>query len=126
MHIKVNTVKITFFSYGFDIPHPIDFHKIITLPTLLDLAAMKAFALGKRAKWKDYADLYFLFERLDPKDIEFRAKQLFGEFFSEKLFRQQLCYFQDIDYTEAIEYQDHEISKQRIKERLTEIALTPF
>jgi hypothetical protein len=30
------------------------------MPTLLSLAAMKAFSLGRRAKWKDYVDLYFL------------------------------------------------------------------
>ena len=28
---------------------------------LLDLAAMKAYALGRRSKWKDYVDLYFLY-----------------------------------------------------------------
>jgi len=30
------------------------------MPDLLTLAAMKAFALGRRSKWKDYVDLYYL------------------------------------------------------------------
>ena len=30
------------------------------MPDLLHLAAMKAYALGRRAKWKDYVDLYFI------------------------------------------------------------------
>ena len=33
---------------------------IFRLPSLLTLAAMKAYALGRRSKWKDYVDLYFL------------------------------------------------------------------
>ena len=33
------------------------------MPSLLSLAAMKAYALGRRSKWKDYVDLYFLLTR---------------------------------------------------------------
>ena len=60
LHIWINRVKLTFFAYGFEVPHPIWFDQIISMPLLIDLAAMKAFALGRRAKWKDYVDLYWL------------------------------------------------------------------
>ena len=30
------------------------------MPDLFTLAAMKAFALGMRARWKDYVGLYFI------------------------------------------------------------------
>jgi hypothetical protein len=46
LHILINDVKITFFNYPFSIPHKGRFEKIITMPELIDLAAMKAFALG--------------------------------------------------------------------------------
>ncbi len=36
------------------------FERIIKMPGLLTLAAMKAFELGRRAKWKDYVDIYFI------------------------------------------------------------------
>ncbi len=52
--VVVNSVKITFYNYPYRVFHPLHFDKIISLPDLLDLAAMKSFALGKRAKWKDY------------------------------------------------------------------------
>ncbi len=32
------------------------------------------------------------------------ATRIFGQLYSEKLFRSQLCYFDDIDYTEQVEY----------------------
>jgi len=37
-------------------PHNISVQKAINIPSLLDLAAMKAFALGRRSKWKDNVD----------------------------------------------------------------------
>jgi len=44
----------------FQVDGILEFEKSIRLPELLDLAAMKAYALGRRAKWKDYVALYFL------------------------------------------------------------------
>lgn len=42
---------VNFFKFPFKIEHPVKFDSIITLPKLLDLAAMKAYAIGRRAKW---------------------------------------------------------------------------
>lgn len=62
-HILVDGVKITFFQYPFKIPSKLTFNGV-KMPDLLHLAAMKAYALGRRAKWKDYVDLRsFLFKR---------------------------------------------------------------
>lgn len=60
LHLIINDVKFTFFSYPYKIEHPIKIESNITIPTLLTLAAMKAFTLGRRSKWKDYVDLYFI------------------------------------------------------------------
>jgi hypothetical protein len=55
---------------------------------LLTLAAMKAFALGRRAKWKDYLDLYFILkDYYSVQEIGKKASELFGEMFSEKLLK---------------------------------------
>ena len=91
LHILVNDVKITFFEYEFEVPHRGKFEDIITMPNLTDLAAMKAYALGRRAKWKDYVDLYWLLKyHCALNDISRRASEIFGSLYSEKLFRQQL------------------------------------
>ena len=106
----INSIKITFLNYPFSITPEIAFERIIKMPTILDLASMKAYALGRRAKWKDYVDLYFIlndFFRLQT--ISKRAKEIFGSLYNEKLFREQLCYFDDIDYSESIEYFGAEI-----------------
>jgi len=124
LHISVNDVKLTFFEYGFEVPHAIWHENIISMPALVDLAAMKAYALGRRAKWKDYVDLYWLLKNVCTlKEICIRAKQLFGELFSEKLFRQQLCYFKDIDFSEEVLYIKEEIPKKTIEDFLMGVSL---
>ncbi len=127
LHVVVNSVKMTFFHFPHHIEHPIEFEEIIQIPSLMNLAAMKAYALGGRAKWKDYVDLYFLLkDYCNLQEISHQAKDIFGSFFNEKLFREQLAYFKDIDYRENVEFVGTEISEDEIKEFLTEVALTSF
>jgi len=127
IHLVVNSVKITFFNFPYKIDHPMDFNGIITIPRLLDLAALKTYALGKRAKWKDYVDLYFILKNHHGlKEISNRAADIFGVYFNEKLFREQLCFFDDIDYSEKIEYMYDEVDEEEIKKVLIDIATTRF
>lgn len=105
MNLVVNDVKLTFFQYPFQIKANNIFEEQIRIPELIDLAAMKAYALGRRSKWKDYVDLFFLLkEQFSFETISQRANAIFGSMFSEKLFRSQLSYFEDIDYTEEVDY----------------------
>jgi len=60
MNLIVNDVKVTFFQYPFPVEPTAKFETYFRLPSLLQLAAMKACAFGRRSKWKDYVDLYFL------------------------------------------------------------------
>lgn len=128
MNLVVNEVKVTFFQYPFQINADNVFDNIIRLPELLDLAAMKAYALGRRSKWKDYVDLYFLLkEKFSFDEISHRAIEIYGDLFSDKLFRTQLSYFEDVDYSEEVDYiianppSDNEI-KQYLIEVSTAIA----
>lgn len=118
-----NTVKLTFYNFPFEIPHKMKFKDIANLPTLLDLAAMKAYALGRRAKWKDYIDLYFIFKyHYSLNEVCNRAIELFKDLFSEKLFRAQLSFFDDIDYSEQVNYVVSPIHDEEIKQFLKDIA----
>jgi len=101
----IKDVKFTFYNF----PYKINFSKkidgFIKMPDLLTLAAMKAFALGQRAKWKDYVDLYFIMKDYHSiGEIVKKGKQLFGNEFNEKLFRVQLSYFKDMNYSEKVAY----------------------
>jgi predicted nucleotidyltransferase component of viral defense system len=128
LHIIAENVKLTFFNFPFEVEHKNNFENYITMPSLIDLAAMKVFALGGRAKWKDYLDLYFiLHQQISLPEIEDRASKIFGERFNKKLLRQQMAYFDDIDYSEPIIYIGKEQpSEQQVKEFLINQALIEF
>ena len=105
LNMTINDVKFTFFEYPFQIEGTNYFEDFLRMPTLIDLAAMKAYALGRRSKWKDYVDFYFLLNNnFTIEQISERAVEIFDQLFSPKLFRSQLTYFQDINYLEPVDY----------------------
>ena len=88
---------------------------------------MKAFALNRRAKWKDYVDLYFIMkDHYSLKQIITEADNIFGSAFNSQLFRRQLSYFDDINYTEKVEYVSEPLEDEIIKAFLTEMSFSPF
>lgn len=122
--ILVHGVKLTFYHFPYSILFSQNINKIISIPDLITLGAMKAFALGKRAKWKDYVDLYIILHTLKYDALIQKAAELFGNEFNEKLFRVQLSYFVDVDYSEEVEFMDgFGVSKEDIQRYLTEISL---
>lgn len=124
MNLIADGVKVTFFQYAYNIEAKQNFQQTFRIPTLLDLAAMKAFAIGRRSKWKDYVDLYFLItEHFTISQISRRAEELFGGLFLEKLFRAQLAYFEDVDYTEEVDYLvPNPPTNEQIQDKLVELA----
>jgi len=123
--LMIHGVKFTFFNYPYKISYSKKVGSHIKLPDLLTLAAMKAFALGMRAKWKDYVDLYFILkDHYSIEDISKKSKKIFGHNFNEKIFRGQLAYFEGINYSEEVEFMPgFKISDKEIKKRLTEFSL---
>ena len=121
----VDGIKFTFFSYPFGIKFSYDLNGIISLPDFVTLSAMKAYVLGRRAKWKDYVDLYFIAESLGSIDpIIEKSKEIFGLEFDEKKFRVQLAYFEDIDYSEKIIFmKGFEVEDEKIKKKLLEYSI---
>jgi hypothetical protein len=127
LHILIHDVKITYFVFPYEIRANLQFDNIIKMPVLIDLAAMKAFAFGGRAKWKDYVDMYFLLKNnFSLTRIEEKAKEIFKGSFNPKLFRQQLAYFSDIDYSESIKYIREKPEEDEIKRFLQDIATQAF
>ncbi len=127
LHLLINNVKITFFSFPYPVNHAIKVDSNISIPSLLSLSAMKAFALGRRAKWKDYVDLYFILrDYYTIKEICVEAEGIFGQQFSGKLFRQQLAFHQDIDYSEPVEFLIPAVPDNEIKSFLIDKATDIF
>jgi hypothetical protein len=122
--ISVNNVKFTFLTYPYPVEASFAFEKI-KLPDLITLSAMKAYALGRRTKWKDYVDLYFVVkDHYSIAEISKKAKELFAGEFNEKIFREALGYFKDINYEEKVIFMPgFEADEETIKKALTEFSV---
>jgi hypothetical protein len=126
-HLMLEGVKLTFFCFPYQIPANDKFFKNIKLPSLLTLGAMKAYALGGRNKWKDYVDLSFILKIHSLREVSDVATELFAGAFNERLFKEQLTYFDDIDYAEEVEYlPGFEVTQEEIKQFLSNVGMEPF
>ncbi len=127
LNITIQNVKFTFFQFPYPIEVSCEFEGYVKMPDLITLSAMKAFALGRRSKWKDYVDLFFIIRDFyTVKEISEKADYIFKDLFSEKQFRTQLSYFDDIDYSEEVEYLVPIPSHDEIKSFLIEKAIDIF
>ena len=122
--LNIRGVQFTFFHYPYVVPCGKRWGSV-KMPDLLTLAAMKVFALARRAKWKDYVDLYFIFSKHHSVgEVVDQAKKLFGNEFNEKMIRAQLAYFEDINYSEKVNYlPGFETPDETVKKALIEFSL---
>ena len=122
----VDEVHLTFFRFPYPIEYTESFEDVLRMPTLITLAAMKAFALGQRSKWKDYVDMYFILRGFHSiEEISKKGEELFEDEFNAKLFRQQLSYFEDINYSEEVTYKEgFEVSNEEVRHALIEYSIS--
>ncbi|MDO8553141.1 MAG: nucleotidyl transferase AbiEii/AbiGii toxin family protein [bacterium] len=123
---KARGVQVTFYHFEYRIPYTERFGSYIAMPSLLTLAAMKAFALGQRAKWKDYVDMYFILREYHTlAEIVWHTEKLFGNEFNSRLLREQLSYFDDINYAEPVVFKPgFEVPDEKIKRALEEYSIS--
>lgn len=97
--IMTNGVKITFLHYPFVLKYKTIDTNIAPLASVLDIASMKAYTIGRRRSFKDYVDIYFiLFEGYVVFDtIILDAKEKYGDAFNDRLFCEQLTSPEDLD-----------------------------
>lgn len=120
--ILVGGIKITFFHYPYPNLHLLIKTNFVDLYSLYDLASNKAHTIGRRGEWKDYVDLYFLLKmkKLNISQVIEETKKRFGGEFNEKLFWEQLVYWNDIkDF--AIDYFGPAVPKEKIQEYFKEL-----
>lgn len=57
-----------------------------------------------------------------PNILSTEQVELFGTLYNAKLLRQQLSYYEDVNYSEKIEYVTESVSDEEIKDFLTKKA----
>lgn len=92
-------IHVHFVAYPYaHLEHPLATTSL-PLAALADIAANKAYTIGRRGAWRDYVDLFFLLKYgyfTLTEIISYTEKKFAGEF-HDKLFLEQLTYFDDLD-----------------------------
>ena len=91
-------VEITFVCHPYKPLKTVIKTNSIALFHLDDLAANKAYTIGRRGVWRDYVDLFFFlkWKLYTIENIIALANRKFKGEFNEKLFLEQLTYFNDL------------------------------
>ncbi len=86
--ILIDGIKITFLRYPFRVLLPKKKMQGVNLLSVKEIAATKAYTIGRRGAFKDYIDLYFVIKDkfCSLKEAMKLAKRKFGEEFNERLF----------------------------------------
>ncbi|MFY9463029.1 MAG: nucleotidyl transferase AbiEii/AbiGii toxin family protein [Candidatus Sungiibacteriota bacterium] len=99
--VFIDGVKITFLHYPFPLVSDLVVYEGVRMLSILELAATKAYTIGRRGTYKDYVDLY---EVLSGKHASLEtiidlAKQKYRDEFNARLFLEQLIYLDDTEDT---------------------------
>jgi hypothetical protein len=97
-------------------------YRDVSLASIREIAAMKAFAIGKRLAYKDYVDWFFMLHdgHVFLKEVMMHAEKKYGHDFNDRLFLGQLVSLQDIP-TDTIDFTGEGVSRETIQTFLENI-----
>ncbi len=95
----IDGIKVTFLNYPYK--HAFGLERMengLKLFSVKDIAIQKAYTVGRRGEYRDYFDLFAVLKNnyISLKEIISEAKKIYGSVFEEKIFLQQLVYFDDL------------------------------
>lgn len=119
LNLIIDGVKVTFFNYPYQTIYPLVSFKEIRLASVLEIALMKSFSIGKRLSYKDYVDWYFMLaeKKVSLSGVIEGAKKKFGADFNDRLFLGQLVSLEDVPF-QKIDFLKNQISKETIEQTL--------
>lgn len=94
-----NDIKVTFLNYPYKHQHELfEAENRLRMFDIKDISAQKAYTIGRRGEYRDYFDLYtiLILDYIKLSEIIEIAKKTYGSVFDEKIFLQQLVYFDDL------------------------------
>ena len=122
LSVLAGGVKLTCLHYPFKLISPTVPTYIVPLASVRDIAAMKAYTLGRRRSLKDYVDLYFILSKnlSSLKQIVEDSKTKFADAFNDRLFLEQLLSPDDLEEEEIV-WLKEKVNKEDIKEYFTDL-----
>lgn len=106
-----NNIKVSLINYYWEPLLPlVKAASLIPLLSIKEIAATKAYALGRRGNYKDYFDLYTIIKNkfITLKNLISLCEKKYGDIFSERSFLEQLIYLDDIIEDKNIFFLDND------------------
>lgn len=100
--MDIEGVHVTFLAFPFDLKYRLLRESGIHIANIRDIALQKAYAIGRRARTRDYIDLAYILEdgAITLEELISDAQSVFringDPVFSPRLFLQQLTYTEDL------------------------------
>lgn len=114
-----DTVKISFFSYHYQLLLPLIETEYLKIASIEDIGSMKLSAITSRSVLKDYVDLYFILQRINLARLLQLTQQKLPTIDSNLILK-SLVYFEDIQQEPIIFKHDHEVSFQTVQKFFNE------
>jgi len=116
LSLIINEIKVDFVKYPFPLILALIEYQGVKMAKVPEIAAMKAYTIGRRATYKDYIDLYFIFfEKYSSLSGTIKiAIEKFRENFDQRLFLEQLVYLEDVE-EEPIQFLKKKPSKKELE-----------
>jgi len=98
LSVNINQVKLDFIKYPFPLISKLIKYQGVAICSIVEICAMKAYALGRRPALKDYIDLYYALKekKTTLEKIIKTAKKKYKREFNARLFLEQLVYTEDV------------------------------
>ena len=122
LSITINQTKVDFVKYPFPLILSLIEYEGVKMVKISEIAAMKAYTIGRRATYKDYVDLYFILseDHSSFSEIIKISKEKFQGDFDPRLFLEQLIYLEDVQ-EEPIQFLKEKIGKKKLESFFKEI-----
>ena len=118
----LDSVRISFFGYKYDIIDDFVHYNSIRLAGIRDIAAMKLEAIAGRGSRKDFVDMYFLLKQFSLKEIfSFHALKYGVGLNNQYHHLKSLVWFADAD-AEAMPLMTHPLDWGRVKKQIISCA----
>ena len=117
LSLIIDQTKVDFVKYPFSLILGLIEHEKVKIIQISEIAAMKAYTIGRRATYKDYIDLYFILSEKHsslPEIIKI-SKEKFKEHFDPRLFLEQLVYLEDIQ-EEPIQFLKKKVGRKELED----------
>jgi len=113
--LNLNSSQLTFVKYPYPLLFKLKTYEGVNLLSIPEIAATKAYVIGRRATFKDYIDLYFILGEkfVLLQEIINICEKKYKDEFNDRLFLEQLVYFGDIEEV-PIQFLKKSVSKEQM------------